>query len=267
MTRSNSLPQNARPKAAFLPALFLVTVLAVPAASVVAPALAAGPPQGELHNCIALAETAPDAALERARAWEGRDGGDRARLCQAMALFHRGDFAEAGKRLETLAPLLGQGDAKATASLLAQAGWAWLRAGDAARAETLYTRALENTPGDVDLLIDRAFARAEGERFWDALADLDDAIARDAGRADAYLYRAAAHKALSNLPMAMDDVNHALELRPGDGEALVLRGAIKAAAGKTEAARADWELVLSREPDSSAARTARTNLQRLAPAK
>lgn len=252
--------QNARPKAAFLPAVLVLTALAVPMA---APALADGPPQGELQNCIALAETAPDAALDGARAWEGRDGGDRARLCQAMALFHKGEFAEAGGRLETLAPLLGQGDAKATSSLLGQAGWAWLRAGDAARAETLYTKALDGTPGDVDLLIDRAFARAEAERFWDALADLDAVIARDAGRADAYLYRAAAHKALSNLPMAMDDVNHALELRPGDGEALVLRGAIKAAAGKADAAKADWELVVAREPDSAAARTARTNLQRL----
>lgn len=260
MTRSNTLPQNTRFKAAFLPAL-AVTILAAWGGP--APARADGPPQGELRNCIALAETAPDAALERARAWEGRDGGDRARLCQGMALFHKGDFAEAGKRLEALAPVLGQGDGRATASLLGQAGWAWLRAGDAGRAEAIYTQALEHTPGDVDLLIDRAFARAEAERFWDALTDLDDAIGRDAGRADAYLYRAAAHKALSNLPMALDDVNRALELRPGDGEALVLRGAIKAAAGKPDAAKADWDLVLSREPDSSAARTARTNLMRL----
>ncbi|CCD00281.1 FeoA family protein [Azospirillum baldaniorum] len=187
----------------------------------------------EFQACLTLAEKRPAEALESAQTWLNRGGGDHARLCQALALFHKGDFTTAGARLEELAPVLGKDDPKAGASILGRAGWAWLRAGDNVRAERAYSRALALQPDDVDLLIDRAIARAETERFWDAVADLDAALKKDPRRPEAYLYRAAAHKALANDRQAVADIDRALELRPGDPDALLLRATIKAQAGQS----------------------------------
>ncbi|RUQ73616.1 hypothetical protein EJ913_08060 [Azospirillum doebereinerae] len=217
----------------------------------------------ELKECATRAETAPDAAFESAARWQDQGGGDFARLCQALALFHKGDFKAAGGRLEELAGVLGRDDPKAAASILARGGWAWLRAGDQARAEKLYTAALAKQPGDVDLLIDRAFARAEAERFWDAIADLDQALTRDPKRADAYLYRATAQKALSNHRQALADIGHALELKPGDPEAILLRGNVKALSGSVGGAKEDWALVKRLSPDSESGRAAAVNLERV----
>ncbi|HYG91703.1 MAG TPA: tetratricopeptide repeat protein [Azospirillum sp.] len=234
-------------------AAVLPCLLAVPAVAV--------DQQADLKECLTQAEQQPDAALERAAAWEARGGGNPAKLCGALALFHRGDFAEAGRRLEDLATALGREDRRAGASILGRAGWAWLRAGDNARAERLYTAALEYQPGDPDLLVDRAIARAQGERFWDALADLDAVIAKDPKRADAWLYRAAAHKALSNNRQALADIARALELKPDDPEALLLRANIKALSGDAKGAQEDWRRVVSTAPDTHSARLARSNLE------
>lgn len=220
----------------------------------------------EFQACLTLAEKRPAEALESAQTWLNRGGGDHARLCQALALFHKGDFTTAGARLEELAPVLGKDDPKAGASILGRAGWAWLRAGDNARAERAYSRALALQPDDVDLLIDRAIARAETERFWDAVADLDAALKKDPRRAEAYLYRAAAHKALANDRQAVADIDRALELRPGDPDALLLRATIKAQTGNLPGAREDWSQIVRNTPNSAAAKTAQANLDRSAKA-
>lgn len=234
-------------------------------AAALAVALPAVPAAAEdLSACAHAAEADPERGLDRALTWERQGGGDTARLCQALALFHKGDFAAAGTRLEELAPILGANDHGAQASLLARAGWAWLRAGDHDRAERLYGEALTLRPDDADLRIDRAIARAEAERYWDAVTDLDTAIRLAPDRADAYLYRAAAHKALSNHRQAIADVGRALELKPGDPEAVLLRGNIKAAAGDLKAAGDDWRLVVRLAPDGAPGRSARVNLDHLA---
>lgn len=235
------------------------SVLAAPS-----PESAVGGRNNELAACADQAERRPDEAFQAALRWQEKGGGDLARLCQALALFYKGDFRAAATALEILAPILGKDDPKAAASILARGGWAWLRAGDDARAERLYTAALEKQPDDVDLLIDRAFARAEAERFWDAIADLDGALAKDPKRSDAYLYRATAHKALSNYRQALGDIDKVLELKPGDPEAILLRGNVKALAGSLAAARDDWSLVTKLAPDSDSGRAAATNLERMA---
>jgi tetratricopeptide (TPR) repeat protein len=217
----------------------------------------------QFKACVALAERAPADALGSAKTWGERGGGDRARLCQALALFHKGDFKEAGIELEELAPALGASDPKVEASLLQRAGWAWMRADDPTQAERLFSTALSKQPDTVDLLVDRAVARGEAERYWDALADLDAAIAKAPQRADAYYYRAGAHKALANLPQALADVGRSLALRPDDPDTLLLRGNIRLQGGGLAGARADWERTVQVAPDTSAAQTARRNLQRL----
>ena len=251
---------------AYLVTAALTLLSAGPTLSIPALAAPAIDHNREFQACLTLAEKHPAEALESAQTWLNHGGGDHARLCQALALFHKGDFTAAGTRLEELAPVLGKDDPKAGASILGRAGWAWLRAGDNARAERAYSRALALQPAAVDLLIDRAIARAEAERFWDAVADLDAALAKDPRRPEAYLYRAAAHKALANNRQAFADIDRALELRPGDPDALLLRANIKAQAGNLAGAREDWGQIVRNAPDSAAARTAQANLDRSAKA-
>jgi tetratricopeptide (TPR) repeat protein len=217
----------------------------------------------ESTACLKLAERAPDAAFDSALTWEDRGGGDMARLCQAMALFHQGQFQAAATRLEDLVPTLGSNTAEGASSLLARAGWAWLRAGNSDRAERAYGAALERTPRDPELLIDRAFARAEAGRHQDAVADLNRAIELAPNKAEAYLYRAGAYRALGNQGKALEDVDHALALEPSNPEALLLRGNLRAADGNQDGARADWRMVTKVDPDTANARAASDNLQRL----
>lgn len=253
-----------------LPALTVALDAAAPAAA------ATGPVQS-LTVCARMAEEKPDETVLAARQWQQQGGAEQARYCQALALFHQGEFRDAAVLFEQLAPVVAAIEAKsgkgraekgkpamlAEGELLARAGWAWMRAGDPAKAEQLYNDALAKRPGDADLLIDRAFARAETERYWDALDDLDAAIAIDATRADAFLFRASTHRALANDRQALVDLERMLELRPGDPDALLLRGSIRMQAGDVDGARSDWRMVVRSSPDSEAGESAARNLERL----
>jgi tetratricopeptide (TPR) repeat protein len=217
----------------------------------------------EASACLTLAEKVPAKAFESALTWEERGGGDMAKLCQAMALFHQGQFQPAATRLEDLVPTLGAGNPQGAASLLARAGWAWLRAGDTTKAERAYTEALARSPADPELLIDRAFARAEDQRFWDAVDDLNRAIELNPRNVDAHVYRAGAYRELGNYAKALDDVGIALQLQPSNPEALLLRGNLRAMAGNPQGAREDWQMVTKVAPDTTGARAAADNLARM----
>lgn len=214
-------------------------------------------------TCRALAEQAPAEALTAAQGWIDHGGGDAARLCRAEALFLHGDFPAAGEAFAALAAGGGTRTAAQTANLYDRAGLSWLRAGDAARAERLMTTALDTLPGDSDLLIDRALARAEGKRYQEAIDDLSLVLKTTPRRADIYLYRAQAYQALNQLDQALADTDHVLTLKPGDGEALVLRGTLHALSGDATGARLDWREVIRKEPDSANGKVAARRLSRL----
>lgn len=222
-----------------------------------------------LTACLERAKLDPPAARAAAEKWAAEEqGGDAAALCVAMAAFHDGAFADAADRLEKLASAQAPGQAPAQAAnaarLYAQAGWARLRAGAADAADRLYSLALEKAPQDVDLWIDRAFARAEAERFWDALADLDHAAKLAPDRAEPHIYRASAHKALGQPRQALADLERALELRPDDPQAVLLRGNVKAESGDLAGAEADWTLAQRLDKDGRGfGRSAAINLERL----
>ena len=174
-----------------------------------------------------------------------------ARLCQAMALFHQGQFQAAATRLEDLVPTLGSNTAEGASSLLARAGWAWLRAGNTDRAERAYGAALERTPQRPGTA-DRPRLRAGGSRASPGRGrDLNRAIELAPNKAEPYLYRSGAYRALGNQSKAMEDVDHALALEPSNPEALLLRGNLRAADGNQDGARADWQMVTKVDPDTA----------------
>jgi tetratricopeptide (TPR) repeat protein len=235
-----------------LPTLILALLVAAPAH--------AQAPGRDLAGCLKRAETNAEGGFEWALAWEDRGGGEAARLCQAIALFHRGDFQAAATRLEDLAASPAAGDG--AADLWARAGSSWLRAERGAQAERAYGEAIRLRPKDAELRIDRAIARAGAERYRDAVEDLTQALALNPRSGEALVLRAEAHRALGNLPQAQSDAAKALEIKPDDPDALLLRGNLRALSGDVAAARDDWQRVTRLDPDTTAARAARVNLAR-----
>ena len=208
-------------------------------------------------RCLDLLETDPAAAAELAAAWAA--GGEGAAHCLALSRIALGEAAEGAALLEALA---GRSNASAAgrAMLWGQAGQAWMMADDGARAYAAATRAVGLLGDDVDLLIDRAGIAAQIERYEDALADLDQVLARDPGRADAMVLRATALRLLDRVDMAEAEVARALGLDPDLPEGLLERGILRQRHGDADGARADWERVIELDPDGATADLAEQNL-------
>jgi len=217
------------------------------------PRLADGP---EVERCLGLLRTDPEGARSFAATW---DSGEGAAHCAALAILALGEPLAAAERLEAIALNSPAGNA-ARASVFAQAAQAWLLAGQANRAYAATTLALTLTPGDADLLIDRAAALGSLGRYAEAVGDLDRALALDPQRAEALVFRAAAWRQLDRAEPARRDIERALALAPGNPEALLERGILRHFAGDTEGARMDWERVVELAPGSAAADLALQNL-------
>jgi tetratricopeptide (TPR) repeat protein len=217
----------------------------------------------QYERCLQLTRSKPEAALEQAELWRNAGGGFPAQHCAGVALVGLKKYAEAARRLETLASAMMQGDANLRAGILDQAGQAWLLAGDAKQAVAAYQAALTLKRDDPDLLIGRAQAFAEGEQFPEAITDLTRAAALAPRRADILILRASAYRALSKLDPALQDADRALRLEPDAVPGLLERGNIRRLKEDAAGARTDWERVERLAPGTPAALAAKNNLARL----
>ncbi len=207
----------------------------------------------------------PEIGFERATAWAALGGGDPARHCSAVALYHLGRFEEAALRLERLAESPNLRVPALRASLLGQAGAIWLTAGNAERAHDALSGALDFSPDDPALLIDRSIALAVARNYWRAIDDLDRVLDGNPGNASALTLRASAYRHLDQLELARDDADRALAAEPDNVSALLERGNIRRLQGDGDGARADWLALLRLEPEGPLAEAARHNLERLDP--
>lgn len=212
------------------------------------------------ERCFGLLRTDPEDARFFADGWEAAGGGDGARHCAALALLALGETERGAERLEDLARRSEAG-AAARAAVFAEAGNAWMLAGDADRAYAAATMALTLAPDDPALVLDRALALGAMERYAEALEDLDRAVALDPSHVDAWVLRGAAKRQLGRAAEAERDVAHALSLDPNDAEALLERAALRRAKGDVRGARADWERAVRTAADSETAELARRNLE------
>lgn len=222
------------------------------------------PGQTRYDRCLYLAEKKPQQAYDAAQIWESGGGGAPARHCVAVALVGLRHYSEAAGKLDALARDSALGGNANRAALYDQAGNAWLLAQRPDAAETSFTAALKLTPGDPDILTDRARARAMRKDWFGADADLSAALARDADRPDLLVLRASARRALGRANDARADVDNALALRPNYDEALLERGALRFAAGDKAGAEADWREVMRVVPRGSAATEAKKRIDALA---
>jgi len=225
-----------------LPVLMLAATAALSAPAAHATEDEALAPSVQYEDCLLRVEAAPEEAYERAMSWAALDGGAPAEHCAAVALVALGQYVEAGKRLEALANRLARsGEPDLSLDALAQAGNAWLLAGDLERAYAVQTTALEQVPDDVELRVDRAVTLAAAANYGDALADLDRALALAPGRPDILIYRASARRYLGDMTAALEDVEQALALDPDNPEGLLERGILRRLQDDLAGARDDWQ--------------------------
>ena len=215
------------------------------------------------QDCIAAISRKPDDAFEMAMTWRDRGGGIPAERCAALALISLDQPGEAASRLGDLAQRQDAGTARDRASLLGQAGNAWLLAGQPEDAETAFSAALKLTAQDPELWIDRARARAARADWPNAESDLNTAIGLEKAKPELFVLRASARHAQGNMAGYKSDIDAALAINPNDPDALVERGAIKVQAGDPAGARSDWVQVLLQAPDSPAADSVRKQIEAL----
>ena len=198
------------------------------------PRLAEGP---EYEACLGMIRSDAEGARAMAEAWEAAGGGEGARHCGALALLGMGEPERAAERLEQLGRA-SRSSAATRASLFAQAGQAWMMAGQGSRAFGTTTMGLGLTPDDAELLLDRAVALGTLARYAEAMEDVNRVLALDPDRAEAWVFRAAANRHLEKVDQAAADVERALALAPENAEALLERGIIRQLKGDTAGAGA-----------------------------
>ncbi len=231
------------------------------------------------QDCIELSLSKPDLAYTNALTWRDTGGSLPARHCVALSLAEMGRYAEAARELEIMADDMVRGlgwpfsdrphpkERGMLAAIYSQAGNAWLLAGEAEKAITVFSLGLQevdlNTPENADLLIDRAWARASTGGYEEALRDLSLAETMVAESADIHTLKASAYRALKQYDLAEEALKKAFNLDPVHREALLERGNLKLDLEDGAGAREDWLEFLRLYPEGAGADAVRRNLEEM----
>ena len=244
-----------------LAALFLMLQTAPAAApSVAIPA----DPQVRLNECLSLAGTSPKLGEAAAARWRGEGGGYRAKQCLGVAYANQGRWSSAASVFEEAAR-----DAEATRGapseeMWAQAGNAWLAAGDPVKARRTLDAALVtgNLTGQAlgEVHLDRARARMAGGGAEGARSDIDRALTEAAADPLAWLLSATLARREGDLKRAKGDIDEALRRSPDDASVQLEAGNIAALNHDEPGARAAWARVIELAPGSAMADSARAAL-------
>ena len=240
-----------------LPATLLLAAL------LAAPAGAAYAKDRQYENCMRLARTDPGQGFEVALAWQDLGGGQAAQHCVAVALIGLNQFVQAAERLEALAAAMLPASDAHRAAILGQAGTAWFSAEDYDRAYAAQSAALKLSPGDPELLVDRAMTLAGAKNYWEAIDDLNRVIDANPNRYDALILRASAYRFVDALPLAREDAEAAYRLAPDRPDVLLEYGIQLRLAGDPDGARKAWLRLLQLHDGTPASDTARRNLELL----
>lgn len=208
-------------------------------------------------DCMGLARREPLRGLAVAQAWEKQGGGLAARHCLALALIEGGRNVEAANQFQSIARDMGLERPGLRGELLAQAGQAWLAAGQADKAVAAQGQAIVLKPDDADLWVDRGISYATLRDWVRAISDFDRALALRQDSVETLVLRAAAWRNAGNAGRSLADAQTALKLAPDNTDALLERGLSSLAAGDRAGAEADFNKVLQLvPPDSRAAQRA-----------
>ena len=244
----------------------MMTPFALPLLLAMAAQPAPSNPSSEDRYRLCLGQVRSDAAraVASAEEWRMAGGGIAARRCLGVAYARLERWADAAATFEAAA---AEAQDSAKADLLAQAGNAWLAAGEAARGETALGRALElSGPADAtrgEIHLDRARARVALGNQAGARSDLDAATRLRPENATAWHLSAELARRAGDQVRARREVEAALRLAPNDAGILLLAGTLAGQAGNMEEAERLYRRAAEAEPDSEAGRAARASLDTL----
>jgi len=247
-----------------LHALALAAFQAMPAPAAPVPA-----PSGDndrLRACIALVRTAPQQAMAEAQAWLQEQGARRLlpRRCLGLAFAAQEQWAAAATVYEQAAQDAEAANDPGRAGFRAQAGNAWLAAGEAQRALQVLDAALTTTGLDQaqrgQALLDRARAQVALGHADRGRADLDSALQLVPADGFAWYLSAALARRAGDAARAASDIARARQLSPDDPDVLLLAGTIVGQAGNMNEAYALYRRVVELAPDSEAGRQAAASL-------
>ena len=227
-------------------------------------------PQGDnarLRACLALVRSAPQQAATEAQAWvEEERGAGRlpGRRCLGLAFAAQAQWAAAATVYEQAAQEAEAANDPGRAGLRAQAGNAWLAAGEAQRALQALDAAL-TTQGLVpaqrgQALLDRARAQVAAGHADRARADIDSALQLVPNEGFAWYLSAALARRSNDLIRAATDIARARQLSPDDPDILLLAGTIIGQAGNMNEAYMLYRRVVELAPESEAGRQAAASL-------
>jgi tetratricopeptide (TPR) repeat protein len=213
-------------------------------------------------ECMKLARREPLRALPVAEKWSVEGGGLGARHCVAVAMFQAGKYPQSAAQFEAIARDMGLDRPGLRAELWAQAGQAWVEAGQADKAAVAQTRAIELKGNDPDLWIDRGLSNAAMQAWPRAISDFDQALRLRPDDVEVLVLRAAAWRNARNTSQALADAGRALRIAPEHTEALLERGFANLAGGDRARANDDFNRVLRIvPPGSDSARRAQAGLR------
>lgn len=189
-----------------------------------------GPEAMKRHDaCLVKAEKTPKEAYEDGLVWRAEGGGALALHCVARAQLAMGQYDEAAERLSLVADMREVPDKSMRATFLAEAGHAFLLAHRNEEARQKFSAAIELTPQDPELRLDRAEASMLLQNWSAASADMDEALKIRPNNPEALRMRGEAKLSLRDFDGASADAEQALKADPAYVPALLLRGKVKEA--------------------------------------
>lgn len=243
----------------------MILPLLLQAATAVAPAGPASSSQDRYEHCLDRAVADPAGAAAEAGRWQLAGGGFLAGQCLGMAYANQARWTAAAAAFDAAARGAEHARDKRAANYWAQAGNAWLAAGDSAKARAALDAAisggtLSGLPlGEAHL--DRARAMVAGDDSEGARDDLDRALGEVPADPLAWLLSATLARRAGELPRAKKDIAEALRLGGDDPAVQLEAGNIAAKAGDAAAAQAAWRQAASLRPDSAPGKAAAAALK------
>ena len=235
-----------------------------PVAPPVAPAI---DPQVRLNDCLALATNSPKLGEMTAARWRSEGGGYRAKQCLGVAYANQQRWDSAAGAFEDAARESETSKAARSEEMWAQAGNAWLAAGDPLKARRALDAALVtgNLTGQAlgEVHLDRARARVAERDLEGARSDIDRALGEAPSDPLAWLLSAALARREDNKARAAKDITEALRLSPDDPSVHLEEGLIAGWVGENTAARAAFARVIELAPGTPLADQARSWLGKL----
>lgn len=247
-------------------------ILLLPMLLQAAAAPLAGPPdpvEQRFERCVNLASSDPAKAEADAGQWQRDGGGFLAHQCLGITYATELRWSAAAAEFEAAARGGEIAHDKRAANYWAQAGNAWLAAGEPMNARGALNAALASGTleglqrGEANL--DRARAFVASGNLADARADLDRACVDAASDPLAWLLSATLARRMGEVPRAKKDIAQALHLAGDDASVQLEAGNIAALSGDEAGAKLAWQRAVNIKPDGVAGRAARNALRQFDP--